>query len=100
MLLDAIPDLEMTGRPRTPVAGEVPSPIAPPSGCHFHPRCPFADERCRHETPRPLATATGEVSRSEEQPSELQALMRNSYADLCLKKHNINSRYNPSTTQP
>src|SRR3546814_10637892 len=30
MLLDAIPDLEMTGRPRTPVAGEVPSPIAPP----------------------------------------------------------------------
>src|SRR3546814_11478400 len=68
MLLDAIPDLEMTGRPRPPVAGEVPSPIAPPSGCHFHPRCPFADERCRRETPRPLAPATGAVScpRSEE----------------------------------
>jgi len=51
MLLDAIPDLEMTGRERIPVGGEVPSPIAPPSGCHFHPRCPFANERCRNETP-------------------------------------------------
>ena len=62
MLLDAIPDLEMTGRARIPVAGEVPSPIAPPSGCHFHPRCPFAEERCRREAPQPLATAAGEVS--------------------------------------
>ena len=41
MLLDAIPDLEMTGRKRIPVAGEVPNPISPPSGCYFHPRCPF-----------------------------------------------------------
>ncbi len=51
MLLDAIPDLEMSGRPRTPVAGEVPSPIDPPSGCAFHPRCPFADKRCVAEAP-------------------------------------------------
>jgi peptide/nickel transport system ATP-binding protein len=51
MLLDAIPDLKMTGHPRTPVAGEVPSPIRPPRGCHFHPRCPFADDRCREERP-------------------------------------------------
>ena len=62
MLLDAIPDLEMTGRARRPVAGEVPSPIAPPPGCHFHPRCPFVAERCRREAPKPLATAAGEVS--------------------------------------
>jgi peptide/nickel transport system ATP-binding protein len=62
MLLDAIPDLEMTGRARVPVAGEVPSPIAPPSGCHFHPRCPFAEARCRQEAPRALATAAGAVS--------------------------------------
>jgi len=53
MLLDAIPDLERTGRPRTPVAGEVPSPIHPPPGCAFHPRCPHAAERCRRERPAP-----------------------------------------------
>ncbi len=51
MLLDAIPDLAMSGRSRTPVAGEVPSPIAPPPGCTFHPRCPLANERCRREPP-------------------------------------------------
>ena len=51
MLLDAIPDLEMTGRQRIPVAGEVPSPINPPSGCAFHPRCPHADTRCSREVP-------------------------------------------------
>jgi peptide/nickel transport system ATP-binding protein len=55
MLLDAIPDLELTGRRRTPVAGEVPNPIVPPSGCHFHPRCPWAEERCRREAPKSLA---------------------------------------------
>ncbi len=51
MLLDAIPDLAMIGRSRTPVAGEVPSPINPPSGCPFHPRCPLANDRCRAEKP-------------------------------------------------
>jgi peptide/nickel transport system ATP-binding protein len=52
MLLDALPDLGMTGTPRTPVAGEVPNPLAPPPGCAFHPRCPYANERCRVEVPR------------------------------------------------
>ena len=52
MLMDAIPDLEMTGKARTPVAGEVPNPLAPPPGCAFHPRCPHADERCRRERPQ------------------------------------------------
>ena len=56
MLLDAIPDLEMTGRPRTPVAGEVPNPLDPPAGCAFHPRCPYANERCTRERPE-LRTA-------------------------------------------
>jgi peptide/nickel transport system ATP-binding protein len=51
MLMDAIPDLEMSGKPRTPVAGEVPNPMAPPAGCAFHPRCPHANERCRSERP-------------------------------------------------
>ncbi|GHD54753.1 ABC transporter ATP-binding protein [Thalassobaculum fulvum] len=55
LLLDTIPDLDMTGRERTPVGGEVPNPINPPTGCSFHPRCPFANERCRVESPRALA---------------------------------------------
>ncbi len=62
MLLDAIPDLEMSGRQRTPVAGEVPNPITPPTGCHFHPRCPFANERCRREAPKAIKIAVGEVA--------------------------------------
>jgi peptide/nickel transport system ATP-binding protein len=59
MLLDAVPDLEMTGRPRFPVAGEVPNPLAPPTGCAFHPRCPFANERCTSEVPELKATLAG-----------------------------------------
>ena len=51
MLLDAIPDIHMTGRARTPVQGEVPNPLNPPSGCAFHPRCPYANERCSRERP-------------------------------------------------
>jgi peptide/nickel transport system ATP-binding protein len=52
MLLDAIPDIAMSGQARTPVAGEVPNPLSPPSGCAFHPRCPLANDRCRTETPK------------------------------------------------
>ncbi|HET7525531.1 MAG TPA: oligopeptide/dipeptide ABC transporter ATP-binding protein [Burkholderiaceae bacterium] len=51
MLLDAIPDIAMTGRARTPVQGEVPNPLSPPAGCAFHPRCPHANERCSRERP-------------------------------------------------
>jgi peptide/nickel transport system ATP-binding protein len=54
MLLDAVPDLAMSGRQRIPVAGEIPNPITPPSGCTFHPRCPLANERCRAEAPQPV----------------------------------------------
>ena len=57
MLLDAVPDLDLTGRQRKPVEGEVPNPVDPPPGCPFHPRCPFAFERCRVE--RPLALPAG-----------------------------------------
>jgi peptide/nickel transport system ATP-binding protein len=53
-LMEAIPDLEMTGRERIPVGGEVPSPISPPPGCPFHPRCPLANDRCRVEVPKML----------------------------------------------
>ncbi len=51
MLLDAIPDISMTGRARTPVQGEVPNPLNPPTGCAFHPRCPHANARCHQERP-------------------------------------------------
>jgi len=51
MLLDAIPDIHMSGRARNPVQGEVPNPLDPPSGCSFHPRCPHANARCKAERP-------------------------------------------------
>ena len=51
MLLSAVPDLGMIGKARTPIAGEVPNPLDPPSGCAFHPRCPIAMARCRSERP-------------------------------------------------
>ncbi len=54
MLLDAIPDIHMSGRARTPVQGEVPNPLMPPSGCSFHPRCPHANDRCKAERPAQL----------------------------------------------
>lgn len=59
MLLDAIPDMKMTGRSRTPVAGEIPNPLNPPSGCSFHPRCPLANDRCRKERPALVEQADG-----------------------------------------
>ncbi len=51
MLLDAIPKMHDTGRARTPVQGEVPNPLNPPTGCTFHPRCPQATDICRAERP-------------------------------------------------
>ena len=54
MLLDAVPDLAMSGRARVMVAGEIPNPINPPTGCTFHPRCPLANERCKRESPAML----------------------------------------------
>ncbi len=54
MLLDAVPDLKMSGRPRKMIEGEIPNPINPPTGCAFHPRCPIAVERCRNEVPLPF----------------------------------------------
>ena len=62
MLMDAIPDLEMSGKSRTPVAGEVPNPLAPPAGCAFHPRCPHANARCRAERPVLAGLATAAVA--------------------------------------
>lgn len=52
LLLNTIPDMDMTGVERAPVQGEVPNPIDPPSGCTFHPRCPLANDRCHKESPK------------------------------------------------
>ncbi len=59
MLLDAVPDLALSGRRRKPVEGEIPNPINPPPGCPFHPRCPLVMDICRREAPPTVATPTG-----------------------------------------
>src|SRR4051812_35967298 len=51
MLLDAVPDLGMTGKQRAPVQGETPTPIDPPPGCPFTPRSPYPNGRCRRGVP-------------------------------------------------
>jgi peptide/nickel transport system ATP-binding protein len=49
-------------RERRPIAGEIPSPASPPSGCHFHPRCPLAFDRCKVEAPPLYAIGDGHHS--------------------------------------
>ena len=52
-LLDAVPVPDPDRqRPVEVLTGEVPSPMRPPPGCHFHTRCPYAEERCRIEAPK------------------------------------------------
>src|SRR6185312_1954704 len=46
----------------TPIVGEIPTPLAPPPGCHFHPRCPHAGPRCRSEAPALLPVAPGQLA--------------------------------------
>jgi len=62
MLIDAIPRMRDHGRERTPVQGEVPNPLQPPSGCSFHPRCPLANARCRSERPVMLNIGGAQVA--------------------------------------
>jgi len=50
-LLHEVPRLDMRRRQFEPIKGEIPSPLDPPSGCHFHPRCPHAMPRCSQEQP-------------------------------------------------
>ncbi len=51
-LLAEVPRIDTRRRTYTPVQGEIPSPLAPPPGCHFHPRCPHAIPCCRTEQPK------------------------------------------------
>jgi len=75
MLLAAVPDLAMSGRARTAVAGEVPNPLDPPTGCAFHPRCPYAADRCQREVPalKP-ARVGGEVACHAVDESRLESV--------------------------
>ena len=59
MLLQTIPNIEKPHRDRVVAAGEVPSPLKPPSGCTFHPRCPMATARCSAELPEVRTLASG-----------------------------------------
>ena len=62
LLLETIPDLKMDGHERVPLSGEVPSPLDPPAGCAFHPRCPWAFDRCRRERPELLASGVAHAA--------------------------------------
>jgi peptide/nickel transport system ATP-binding protein len=61
MLLDAVPDIEMEGKERLTIAGEIPNPVNPPPGCHFHPRCPFVMPHCKTVAPPVLARGSARV---------------------------------------
>ena len=61
-LLAEVPTLQRRRRDFVPIKGEIPSPLAPPPGCHFHPRCPHAMARCKEENPELREIAPGRFS--------------------------------------
>ncbi len=61
-LLAEIPRLDLRKTTYQPIQGEIPSPLDPPPGCHFHPRCPRAVARCRTEAPRLKNIAPGRMA--------------------------------------
>ena len=76
-LLSATPVADPTRqRQRIKLSGEIPSPLSPPTGCAFHPRCRYANERCRQETPALIAhgdslTACHGVEEGRVRPGEI-----------------------------
>ncbi|MEP0338878.1 MAG: oligopeptide/dipeptide ABC transporter ATP-binding protein [Alphaproteobacteria bacterium] len=61
-LLNEVPRLDIRGLDYQPISGEIPSPLDPPPGCHFHPRCPHATARCREERPKLREIAPGRIA--------------------------------------
>jgi peptide/nickel transport system ATP-binding protein len=61
-LLAEVPRVDTGKRQFKPIEGEIPSPLDPPPGCHFHPRCPFAMDRCKAEIPALKEVAPGRLS--------------------------------------
>ncbi len=62
-LFREIPRIGSGRRSYEPISGEIPSPLSPPTGCHFHPRCPCAIEKCSLETPTLIPVGNGRVAR-------------------------------------
>jgi oligopeptide transport system ATP-binding protein len=85
-LLSSVPTMEPTKKKRRIVLqGDVPSPVNPPSGCRFHPRCPLAMDRCRHETPQVIDldghlvrchAVAEQIEGGTESPAELSRFVR------------------------
>jgi peptide/nickel transport system ATP-binding protein len=61
-LLRQVPRLDARRTKFQPIVGEIPSPLSPPSGCHFHPRCPHAKAVCREQVPQLRAIGSGHLS--------------------------------------
>jgi len=61
-LLNEVPRVDSRGIDYHPVSGEIPSPLDPPPGCHFHPRCPQASDRCKAEVPALREIAPGRMA--------------------------------------
>jgi peptide/nickel transport system ATP-binding protein len=61
-LLKQVPRLDTRKTQFKPIVGEIPSPLAPPSGCHFHPRCPHAMARCKEQAPALKEVGSGHLS--------------------------------------
>jgi len=61
-LLAEVPDISVRRKRYIAIKGEIPSPLDPPTGCHFHPRCPHAMARCREEKPGLKEIAAGRWS--------------------------------------
>ena len=76
MLLDAVPDVTRVHRRHQPMRGEVPSPIDPPPGCAFHPRCPLANARCAQEPPRGIVVGKTTVACHAVEEGRIEAAVR------------------------
>jgi peptide/nickel transport system ATP-binding protein len=62
-LLAEVGRVDPKKRTYVPIKGEIPSPLDPPAGCHFHPRCPYVMQRCRETAPPLFDVGTGRTSR-------------------------------------
>ena len=80
-LLSGIPIPDVEHKPRRIVlSGDVPSPVNPPQGCRFHPRCPFATERCQNEAPSLEEVDTGHRAACHRK-WEVEELVREKFGD-------------------